>query len=315
MPTIKVFFLRAFQKEAAMMRAIGGLTLGVSNSGGRMANRIGDDPLRSEESGVENSMENQRLDPDPDDEDFNLAFAARVLDVVGKSKEPSLFAQICRSAQLPRSTVFRVLTVLEQAGLIGKHADGRHFGKAQELSSWAREALLATSTKPSRRHVLAALVEEVGFTCNLTIPNGNSMMYLDRIERRWPLPSSMHPGALLPLYASACGKLFLTYMPLAARNRFVKHCPLVQITGKTLTNTDALKAELERIREAGYSLDNEEYLPGICCLAVPVYNIAGKLVASVAMHWPTAEQSVEKAESRLPALKAAAVKIGATIDW
>jgi IclR family transcriptional regulator, acetate operon repressor len=276
-----------------------------------MGNQMSNDPQGSDGIPVENLAGHSKADP----EDFNLAAAARILDIVGKAKEPALFAQICRNAQLPRSTVFRVLAVLEQAGLIGKHADGSHFGKAQELSNWAKEALLATSTQPSRRHVLSALVDEVGFTCNLTIPNGNSVMYLDRIERRWTMPSSLHPGALLPLYASACGKLFLTYMPVAARNKFVKHCPLVQITGKTLTNTDSLKAELERIREAGYSLDNEEFLPGVCCLAVPVHNIGGKLVASVAMHWATPDQSVERAESHLPAMRAAALQIGSTIDW
>ena len=281
-----------------------------------MANQLGNDPVGPTAMAVKHAVDDLANDAQANEAvDFTLAAAARILDVVGKFKEPCLLAQISRSAHLPRSTVFRVLSVLEQAGLIGKHADGRHFGKVQELSNWAREALLATSTQPSRRHVLSALVDEVGFTCNLTIPNGNSVMYLDRIERGWTLPSSLHPGALLPLYASACGKLFLTFMPVAAREKFVRHCPLVQITGKTLTNTDALKAELERIRVAGYSLDNEEFLPGICCLAVPVYNVAGKLVAAVAMHWGTSEQSVEQAEGKLPAMRAAALKIGSTIDW
>jgi IclR family transcriptional regulator, acetate operon repressor len=247
--------------------------------------------------------------------DFSLVVAARILDVVGKRKEPSHLSEICRSVELPRPTVFRVLSVLEQAGLVGRHADGRHFGKSQILSPVARAALLNRESQATRRQVLEELVAEVGHTCNLTIPNGNSVMYLDRIERGWPQESSLYPGAMLPLYASACGKLFLSYMPAQARDKFVRHCPLVQITGNTLTNPDRLKVEFERIRDAGYSLDNEEYLTGIYCLAVPIYNHAGRLVAAVAMHWGRETEPLAVAISHLPSLKEAAKRIGGMIDW
>jgi IclR family transcriptional regulator, acetate operon repressor len=249
------------------------------------------------------------------DGDFSLAAAARILDVVGKKNEPCHLSEICRSVELPRPTVFRVLSVLERAGLIGRHADGRHFGKSQELSPVARAALLNRDSQATRRQVLEELVDEVGHTCNLTIPNGNSVMYLDRIERDWPHDSSMYPGAMLPLYASACGKLFLSYMPVLARDKFVKHCPLVQLTGNTLTNPDRLREEFVRIREAGFSLDNEEYLTGICCLAVPIYNRGNKLVAAVAMHWGKQSEPLAVAISHLPSLNEAAKRIGGMIDW
>jgi IclR family transcriptional regulator, acetate operon repressor len=249
------------------------------------------------------------------DSDFSLIAAARILDVVGKKKEPCHLSEICRSVELPRPTVFRVLTVLERAGLIGRHADGRHFGKSQELSPVARAALLNRESQATRRQVLEELVEEVGHTCNLTIPNGNSVMYLDRIERGWPHESSMHPGAMLPLYASACGKLFLSYMSVVARDKFVRHCPLVQLTGNTLTNPDRLKEEFVRIRDAGYSLDNEEYLTGIYCLAVPIYNRNNKLVAAMAMHWGKQSEPLAVAISQLPSLHEAAKRIGGMIDW
>jgi IclR family transcriptional regulator, acetate operon repressor len=264
---------------------------------------------------MENDAQNVNETSNETESDFSLVVAARILNVVGKRNEPSHFSEICRSVELPRPTVFRVLSVLEQAGLVGRHADGRHFGKSQILSPVARAALLNRESQSTRRQVLEDLVAEVGHTCNLTIPNGNSVMYLDRIERGWPQEASLYPGAMLPLYASACGKLFLSYMPTQARDKFVKHCPLVQITGNTLTNPDRLKAEFQRIREAGYSLDNEEYLTGVYCLAVPIYNHSGRLVAAVAMHWGREAEPLAIAISHLPSLKEAAKRIGAMIDW
>jgi IclR family transcriptional regulator, acetate operon repressor len=100
-----------------------------------------------------------------------------------------------------------------------------------------------------------------------------------------------------------------------ARDKFIKHCPLVQITGNTLTNPERLKVEFERIREAGYSLDNEEYLTGIYCLAVPIYNHSSRLVAAVAMHWGRESEPLAVAISHLPSLKEAAKRIGGMIDW
>ncbi len=261
------------------------------------------------------SQEEDQQNLDNSGESFNLVIAAKILQVISSMATPAHVSDISRSAELPKSTVFRVLSVLEQAGLIGKHADGRHFGRALELSPSARSALLNKESQETRRQVLESLVEDIGHTCNLTIQNGNSVMYLDRIEKRWPLSDSLHPGTLLPLYASACGKLFLAYMSLAAREKFIRHCPLVQITGKTITNPDLLKQEFSRIREAGYSLDNEEFLPEVYCLAVPVYSAEKKLVAALAMHWGRKEETLGVAYSHLPSLRIAANRIGAMIDW
>jgi IclR family transcriptional regulator, acetate operon repressor len=107
----------------------------------------------------------------------------------------------------------------------------------------------------------------------------------------------------------------LSYMPVQARDKFVKHCPLVQITGNTLTNPDRLKVEFDSIREADYSLDNEEYLTGIYCLAVPIYNHSGRLVAAVAMHWGRESEPLAVAINHLAALRDAAKRIGGMIDW
>ena len=175
--------------------------------------------------------------------------------------------------------------------------------------------LLGSPSRSSRRAILEELVEEVGETCNITIPNGNTVLYLDRVETAWPLRIQLGAGSRVPLYASASGKLFLSAMPKRSRDRFLTQTPLIAHTSHTLTDAKRLNNEFNAIRERGYSIDNEEYLPGICCIAVPVRNADGKVVAGLAVQAPTTRMRPEQGLDYLPALRQAAEAITATIDW
>ena len=79
----------------------------------------------------------------------------------------------------------------------------------------------------------------------------------------------------------------------------------------TITDPDKLHAELEDIRKRGYSIDNQEFLAGVVCLAVPVRDSKGVICAGVAMSAPHARMSVEEAIGHLPALLEAADQLAA----
>jgi DNA-binding IclR family transcriptional regulator len=104
-------------------------------------------------------------------------------------------------------------------------------------------------------------------------------------------------------------------MPKRSRDRFLAQTPLIKHTPQTLTDAKRLSNEFNAIRERGYSIDNEEYLPGICCIAVPVRNSEGKVVAGLAVHAPVARMRIEQGLEFLPYLRNAAEAITATIDW
>jgi DNA-binding IclR family transcriptional regulator len=99
------------------------------------------------------------------------------------------------------------------------------------------------------------------------------------------------------------------------RDRLLTSAPLIGHTKNTLTSLRQLELEFTKIRRGGYAVDNEEYLAGICCLAVPVVNDQERVVAAVAVHGPVARMSVAQAEEFLPTLKEAAEQISQTLDW
>lgn len=241
--------------------------------------------------------------------------AMRILESIAQSDSPLQLAEICREVDLPKPTVYRILATLEHAGLVGREPGSKRYGCAERLNALAGQTLLRSPNRAARRAVLEELVEQIGETCNLTIPNNNAVLYLDRVEASWPLRISLGAGSKVPLYASASGKLFLSAMPRRSRERFLRVTPLIRHTANTLTDPSMLARELETIRAQGYSVDNEEYLSGICCVAVPVRDEDGRLVAALAVHAPSARMCIGQAVEFLPLLRQSADAIAQTIDW
>ena len=106
--------------------------------------------------------------------------------------------------------------------------------------------------------------------------------------------------------------LLLALLPSARRARLLEALPLAAFTPHTITHRDALEKALRRIRRERLATDDQEYLAGLVCVAVPVQTPAGRVVASVAVHAPMARMSLAGALRHVPRLQEAAVALGRT---
>jgi len=117
------------------------------------------------------------------------------------------------------------------------------------------------------------------------------------------------------MHCSASGKLFIAHMPPAQRNRLLEHLRYQGYTPNTITSRIGLEAEIARVRAQGYALDNEEFLAGLVCVAVPVFDANKRKVrGSVAVQAPASRFPIERATSALPALQRAAESFALSID-
>ncbi len=206
---------------------------------------------------------------------------------------------------LPKPTLHRMLQQLESSGMLQRDIDGRHYGTGARLRRLAENLLLNDTKHGARRAVLMQLREEVGESCNITALSGSEVLYLDRAETAAPLRFYLHPGSRVPAHCSASGKLFLAQLSAAQRRRLLSHTPLTRYTANTLITMDALEKEMLRVREQGYALDNEEFLPGLFCIAVLVPRPEGRSNMGVAIQAPVMRMTTEKALLCLPALRRA----------
>jgi DNA-binding IclR family transcriptional regulator len=241
-----------------------------------------------------------------------LLRAFSLLEHVAHADGSTSLQEIAESAALPKPTVYRMLAVLEEAGLVAREPDGRRVAPGPRLNRFALDVMMSAAAHAPRHAVLKRLAGELGETVNLTMLEGSDVVYLDRVETAWPLRMTLQPGTHVPLHCSASGKLLLALLPPARRRRIVAELKLERYTDNTIVDARRLDGELAAIRRTGFATDDEEYLAGLVCVAVPVTSTGGRVVAGVAVHAPVARMSLAQALAHVPALERAAAALGAS---
>ena len=212
----------------------------------------------------------------------------------------------------PKPSVHRMLQQLEAAALVQREGDSRLYSTGLRLRRFAQRVMANSSFHGARHRVLRALVDEVGESCNITALAGGEVVYLDRVETAAPLRFYLHPGSQVPVHCSASGKVFLSQMQPAQRQRLLQTAALERCTPATITNLAALGRELQTVAQQGYGLDREEFLPGLVCVAVPVppAQAGERATLCVALQAPAVRLPRARALAWLPSLQRAAQALG-----
>jgi DNA-binding IclR family transcriptional regulator len=243
-----------------------------------------------------------------------LLRALALLEDVAQAPAPRSLQEVTVATGLPKPTAYRMLAMLEGAGLLVRVASGRRVAVGPRLERIALDALRNAGAQAPRHAILESLARAIGETVNLTLLDGCEVVYLDRVESAWPLRMTLQPGSRVPLHCTASGKLLLASLPAARRRQLVDSLALERHTERTLVDRPALEAELARIHQDGHAVDNEEYLAGLVCVAVPVVLARKRTAACVAVQAPVARMPLEAALGHLSALREAAQAIARTFD-
>jgi IclR family acetate operon transcriptional repressor len=235
------------------------------------------------------------------------------LDAVARSEDHASLAAIVHNLGVPKPTVYRLLRELRDAGWVRPCTGARGGVSAgPRLESLALTLVRNGGSRVARRSALSRLAAKLGETCNITALDGTRVLYLDRVESESPLRANLQPGSHIPLHCTASGKLFLAYLPKARRERLITQIGLERLTQRTIVDRRQLEAELERIRKQDYAMDNEEYVAGLTCVAVPVRSAEGKVIAAVAVQAPAIRLPTHCAAETLPALRSVAEEVAET---
>ncbi|ALM53188.1 IclR family transcriptional regulator [Halomonas huangheensis] len=226
-----------------------------------------------------------------------------LLETIATATHGMSAADLERQLEIPKPTLHRLLKQLEEQGLIVRDPEGRSLLPGERLHRIAMGVLANENLKAPRRMLLKRLADEVGETCNLTLLDGHEVLYYERVETNWPVRIQLPPGSRLPLHCTASGKLFLALMPRVQRQNLLQHLVLEAYTPYTATEADELEAHLERIADDELSIDNEEFIQGMVAIAVPVYDQAGRIQASLAIHAPRLRHTIESLREWVPRMR------------
>jgi IclR family acetate operon transcriptional repressor len=235
------------------------------------------------------------------------------LEAIAQSERPLSISEISALLSVPQPTAHRIMRMLEDERLLAREPGTRRFGPGDRLLRLSLGLLSTAVRSAPRRAILEELSKTVGETCNFGVMVGNHLMYLDRIEAAWPFGLRFEPGSRVPLHCTSMGKLFLAFLAPEHRRRLLTSSPLHHYTEKTITDPLRLERELERIRTTEISTDDQEFLAGVVCVAVPIRAPGNTVAAALAISAPVARMSLNRALQHVPELRRAASRIETTL--
>lgn len=249
------------------------------------------------------------------EEKGSAAFRAlKILQIITQSERPLTARELAPKLDLPHPTVHRLATHLERLGYLQREPGSKRFVSGFELQNLALNALQNSFARAERHAILQDLAERIEETCNVTVLDGNEAVYIDRVEAHWPLRTHLQVGSRVPLHCGASGKVFLSFMDAKKRKRLLTAAPLRRMTERTVIEPKKIFAELKKIRSSKIGLDDQEFMPGLIGIAVPVFDSRGRVCATVSMHAPTVRWTLNQVSKTAPLLTAAASAIARTLD-
>ncbi len=237
----------------------------------------------------------------------------KILDLFDEKGRELSAAQINDQLGLNKSTTFRILHQLEEAGYLERSPDSLKFRLGFKLHHLGSLVDGITEIRRLAHPVLEELTKACDETVHLVVLHRGEALYLDKIEGRRAIRVVSRVGMKLPAHCSGVGKILLASLPDGAVGKILKERGLHRFTANTITEREALGRELAGVREKGYAIDSEEIEVGLKCVAAPVRDGNGEVIAAISISGPKERFLGTDLERLIPLVKGAAEKISAAL--
>ncbi|MBB4188898.1 IclR family transcriptional regulator [Sinorhizobium terangae] len=220
----------------------------------------------------------------------SLTRGLEALDFLAASREPARLTDVAEALGVDKSNASHLMKTLVAAGYATQDSARRYqpTDKIARHTASSHSLIDIVSVKEAWRPVLERLVAETGECAHMAVLVGSRVWYIDKIDSSLPLKVDHPIGALAPLHCTALGKAFLAFGDAQLEG------PFPSFTARTLTTRRSLDDEIARTRARGYSIDNEEFAPGIRCVARPIYDDHSHMIAAVGVSGPSVRVTDER---------------------
>lgn len=217
----------------------------------------------------------------PGDENLkSLNKVATILDCFSTTHRAMSLADICKHTGYPRSTTHRLLSSMREVGLLDQDRERERYRLGIKLFAYGNIVLANMDLHREARPYADALGRITGLSVHLAVFGGERAVVIHRAE---PAPGGLTPLNLLenaPVHCTSIGKAILANQPESVLERVIE-AGLQRYTDSTITDGDKLRAELQKVRERGYAVDNGEHQPGLRCIGAPIRDQFGRVFASI----------------------------------
>jgi DNA-binding IclR family transcriptional regulator len=240
----------------------------------------------------------------------SVSRAIRILELLAGDGRLSA-ADVSRRLGLPRSSAFELLSTLEQEGLLEKDRERNLYHLGLKLFELGARAQTNLEIRRVALPFLKALNQELDETVHLAVLDDREVLYVECVESTKRLRTYSLLGVRAHLHCTAVGKAILAFLAPEEVEEVLREKGLLRFTDHTLTDLEALRADLEAIRGRGYAVDLMEHEEGFCCVGAPVRDHEGRVFTSVSVSGPFQRITPE----RIPQIARLVLRCTGEVSW
>ncbi len=245
----------------------------------------------------------------------SLGRALAVLDVFQSPGDKLTATEVARKLGVRYvGTLYPILTTLECGGYLVRDQHKR-YALGLKFLERANLVLQRLDLRDVAQETLRQVAEQHTVNTHLAVLYGNSVMYLHREEGYPSVIIKEVVGQRVPVYCTALGKVLLASLDDAEMEQCMSEVELQPLTPYTITDAARLREELRRVRAQGYAVDNEEFHEGSLCVAAPVHDYQGKVIAAVSLSVPKPLAAGGGLAQFTETIRAAAANISARLGY
>ncbi|HEY6766266.1 MAG TPA: IclR family transcriptional regulator [Candidatus Sulfotelmatobacter sp.] len=241
--------------------------------------------------------------------------ALTILETVALEPDGLSNAGISRKLKIPKSSASYILRTLEKQGYLNRNRESGRYHIGLKILSLSRGALTGLDVRELALPVMRRLMRKTELTCHLAILDGPVAVYIEKVEPEGFIKMDTWVGRRMAVHATSVGKALTAHIPQARLEEIIKERGMEKRTIKTITAIPRLVKDLEKVRELGFAIDDEENNMGARCLAAPIFNQDGVVEASLGLSGTINQVNSQSIPRIVEALKDAARQVSVQLGY
>lgn len=245
----------------------------------------------------------------------SLDRAIQILEVLGNNPSGMGVSELSRVVNLPKSTVHRILDTLLQKGYVEKNSEKEKYKLGLKIVELSNKILANMELRSEARPYLEELMNYVNEVVHLCVLRDGEMVYIDKVECPNPIRMYSQIGRRIPVHCTAVGKATLAFLPKDEVIKILEMKGMPRKTQNTITDLQQLLNHLEEVRRLGYAVDDIEHEEGIRCVAAPIFDGTGQVVAAISVAGPDFRITIERIPELADKVRKVAQKISQRLGY
>lgn len=217
-----------------------------------------------------------------------------IIELLSTQDSGLTISELQRSLHLPLSSLATIVYTLQDLGYLERDEVTSRYQLSVKMFGIARHALDQFDLSNRCHNLLVELVLRSGLTGHLAVLRAGEAMYIDRVPSKGLVQVSSYVGMRWPLHISAVGKALLAFLPESELRPTLQKLTLKKVTPSTITSRRLFEKELRSFRRLGYAWEQNEGEIGLGCVAAPVFDTHGEVVAALSLTGTTYQVSKER---------------------